>query len=308
MKIVTAGYPYVDIDAYAGCVAYAELLNKKGVEAAAVTTAPLNESIPKIVQDWHPDIKTNYTPSDQDEFTLIDLSDPDYIDKIVDPERITEVIDHHVGFEEYWQEKLGDGARIEFIGAACTLVYELWRDAGKITEISQTSARLLICGILDNTLNFGAKITTQRDREAFEQLRQYAELPEDWPQQYFEACETTITADLNGALGRDTKDICFKSFGDEPLTFGQILVWDAEHFLKQYDGEVIKALGQSRDEWFVNIISLKHGQSFFLSTSAKVKSWLESLLGIVFQDNLGQADRLWLRKEVIKQELIQSHS
>ena len=45
MKIVTSGSRYIDIDAYASCIAYANLLNLKGIEAKAVSTAKINESI-----------------------------------------------------------------------------------------------------------------------------------------------------------------------------------------------------------------------------------------------------------------------
>ena len=44
MKIVTAGSRYIDIDAYAGCIAYANLLNLKGIQAKAVSTAKISEA------------------------------------------------------------------------------------------------------------------------------------------------------------------------------------------------------------------------------------------------------------------------
>lgn len=144
MQVVTAGWPYLDIDAYAGIVAYAELLNKSGVPAIAVSTAPLNESIPASIQGWEAGLITSYQASNDDRFTIIDLSDPKFVDKITDIDRISQVIDHHTGFERYWSERIGDMAKIEFIGAACTLVFEFWRDADMLPQISQTSARLLI--------------------------------------------------------------------------------------------------------------------------------------------------------------------
>ncbi len=52
MKVVTSGAAYLDIDAYACCIAYAELLNHQGVEARAVSSAPLNASIPGTVLGW----------------------------------------------------------------------------------------------------------------------------------------------------------------------------------------------------------------------------------------------------------------
>lgn len=43
--IVTSGKRYIDIDAYASCIAYAKLLRLKGKNAKAISTANLNESI-----------------------------------------------------------------------------------------------------------------------------------------------------------------------------------------------------------------------------------------------------------------------
>ena len=57
MKIVTSGSRYIDIDAYAGCISYSYLLNLKGIQSKAVSTAKLNESITKKLLEL--DIKLN---------------------------------------------------------------------------------------------------------------------------------------------------------------------------------------------------------------------------------------------------------
>jgi inorganic pyrophosphatase len=133
------------------------------------------------------------------------VSEPEYFESFVDRERIDEVIDHHPGLEDYWQERIGDGATIEHVGAACTQVYEKWEQAGIADQISERSAALLMCGILDNTLNFGAAITNQRDRHAYQQLERRANLPHDWPAIYFEACGQSILSDLPRAIANDLK-------------------------------------------------------------------------------------------------------
>ena len=123
MRVITSGSTYLDIDAYAGCIAYAELLQKLGTEAQAVSTAVLNESIPAVVREWHAPLVTKYNPSDNDTYTLIDVSELKYFDTFVDLARVDEVIDHHPGLESFWQEKIGDKAIIEHVGAACTQVF-----------------------------------------------------------------------------------------------------------------------------------------------------------------------------------------
>ena len=302
MRIITSGFRYADIDAYAGCVAYAELLQKQGVDAQAVSTAPLNESICKTIRSWQAPIQNAYTPSDDDTYTLIDISEPEYFEKIVAHDRIDEIIDHHPGFESYWQEKIGDKSQIEFIGAACTLVYERWRDAGLLREMSMTSARLLVSGILDNTLSFGAKITTPRDVDAYNVLLAQSELPADWTAQYFTECQDAILDDIVVAIQNDTKLLSFKSF-DHPICFGQLVVWDAEKVLSEHQDVIQKTLENMNPNWFMNLISVGERKSYFVTDNEEVQAWLTKLLNVQFDGKVATAEHLWLRKEVIMQDI-----
>ncbi len=305
MKIVTAGSAYVDIDAYAGSIAYAELLQTQGIPAESVSTAPLNESISQTVRSWQAPLKTKYVPNKNDTFSLIDVSDPKYFDKIVDLNRVDEVIDHHVGFEQYWQERIGESATIEFIGAACTLVYERWKVAGLSKEISVRGARLLVCGILDNTLNFGAQVTTSRDITAYKELLAKADLPDDWTAQYFTECQAAILQDPLAAMRNDTKILSPKSF-DKSVSFGQLVVWDGKAMLTQYQKVLQTAAKATKLDWFMNLVSVGEQKSYFVSDNPKVQIWLSNLLGVQFVDSVAVADRLWLRKEVVKQDLTSS--
>lgn len=305
MKIVTSGAKYIDIDAYAGCIAYAELLQLQGEEALAVCTAPPNESVSDTIRSWNAPIKTTYEPSEHDEFILIDVSHQEHFDEIVDLEKVSEVIDHHPGFEQYWRDRIGDQAVIEFIGAACTLVYEKWKRAGLSDEMSVTSARLLVCGILDNTLNFGAKVTTQRDVEAYEELLKIANLPDDFTAQYFSECQSAILQDLVGAMRGDTKVLSFQSF-DRPMSVGQLVVWDGGKILAENREIISQTLSAIKPDWFMNLVTISEGKSYFIAEHAEVQRWLEKLLRVHFKDNVAAADRLWLRKEIIKQDIEQA--
>lgn len=303
MRIITSGARYIDIDAYAGCVAYAELLQKLGQDAQAAGEATLNQSVPPILRAWQTDFKTIYTPSDSDTFTLIDVSESEYFEPFVDQNRIDEVIDHHPGFEEYWQDRIGDGAVIEHVGAACTQIFEKWERAGILGQMSQTSARLLMCGILDNTLNFGAKITTERDRHAYEELRNIADLPEDWPAQYFAACQAEIVRDLPQAVQDDAKTKRgLKTFSDT-LAIGQLAIWDGPELVTHSFDTFKQTLSADDSLWFMNLISIKDGCSYFVTDSPEVQTWLANLLGVKFDGIVAAADRMWLRKEILKADI-----
>lgn len=298
MRIVTAGERYLDIDAYAGCVAFAELLRAQGQDALAASTAPLNESITDELRTWQCQFATSYNPSSTDTFSIIDVSNPKHFHPMVALDRVDAVVDHHVGFEDFWNGRIGAHARIEFIGAACTLVYEAWKEAGLLDQMSKTSAGLLACGILDNTLNFKAKITTSRDHEAYDYLHTRADLANDWPKHYFLDCETAIVKDLPTAVHNDSKVLEFKTFSHQ-LANTQLIVWDNGPILDQMD--ILKAtLTTLEPHWFVNLISLSDGLSRLVTDEPAVQHWLSHLLNVKFEGAVASANRPWLRKEIIK--------
>lgn len=302
MRIITSGSKYLDIDAYAGCIAYAELLQTQGIDARAVSTAPLNESVPQIVRDWQAPLTTNYSPSPSDTYTLVDVSNPDFFEAFVDQQRTDEIIDHHPGHEQYWQERIGDRAIIEHVGSACTQVYEKWLSAGLADQINQTTARLLMCGILDNTLNFGADISCDRDRQAYDQLREYANLPNDWEETYFNACQQSITANISHAIAGDSKSINFKTF-PRTMMVGQCTVWDAGRLAHDSFGSIKQALTNTTPDWAMNIIGINDGKSHFVSDVPEVQTWLQDTLKVHFDDNVAVSDRTWLRKEIMKADI-----
>ena len=304
MRVVTSGARYIDIDAYAGCVAYAELLQKLGQPAQAVGEAVLNESIPSIVREWQTDFKTAYVPSGSDTFTLIDVSEPEYFETFVDHDRIDEIIDHHPGLEQYWHDRIGGRAAIEHVGAACTQVFERWEQAAVLGRMSETSARLLMCGILDNTLNFGAEITTGRDENAYEALGKIAGLPKDWPAKYFAACQAGIVYDLLQAVERDVKTMCRLKTFPGPLAVGQLAVWEGSELALNSSDTFRRALSADRPLWLMNLISIEDGRSYFVTEVPAVRAWLTNLLGVRFDGNVAVADRMWLRKEILKVDIV----
>jgi inorganic pyrophosphatase/exopolyphosphatase len=302
MRIVTSGAAYIDIDAFAGCVAYAELLKLQGFSAYAISTSPWSASITPTVRSWGAPLLSKYKPSFGDTFTLIDISDPAHFDAIVNLKNVNEIIDHHPGFEQYWFERLGERARIEFIGAACTLVYEQWLAAERVGRMNPVTARLLITGILDNTLNFGAHVTDNRDREAYATLMTRADLPTDWPARYFTECQQAIMADVPKALRNDTKRMEFAGLPGQTVV-GQLALWDGPAVLQTQLTAIRGTMQALQHQWFTNLISIGDGASYFIADDPVVQAWLTKLLSLKFDNGVARANRLWLRKEIIKQSL-----
>ena len=67
MKIITSGSKYIDIDAYASCIAYRELFKLKGIEAISVSTSKLNESITEQILECKQSLDS-YQESEEQEF------------------------------------------------------------------------------------------------------------------------------------------------------------------------------------------------------------------------------------------------
>lgn len=299
MKIVTAGSRYIDIDAYASCIAYANLLNLKGIEAKAVSTAKINESITPNLLKLNYKLE-EYEKDDNDEYIIIDVSSKDYFDNIVVEDKIIEVIDHHVGFEEYWQNKLGEKAKIEFIGAVATLIVELYEKEEMLEKMSKDIAYLLMAAILDNTLNFKAKVTNDRDKSAYKKLETLVANEENYAEKYFLECQFNIQRDLKTAIENDTKIEEISIF--LPRIFAQLTVWNKEDILDK-KSIIYNTLENIGTDWMMNLICLKDGKSYIIASNSEVQRKLENLFDDRFQNDILVMDNVWLRKEIIKKAI-----
>lgn len=295
MIVVTSGKKYIDIDAYAGCIAYAKLLNLKGQEAKAVSTAKINESITSSILELNTKLD-QYEPTKNDEFVVLDVSNKEYFDKIINEDKIIEIIDHHVGFEEYWDNKLKDKSKIEFIGSVATIIVEQYEKENLMSEINKELAILLMAAILDNTLNLKAKVTSQRDIIVYQKLEKIID-EENYPEKYFKECQLQVEQNLKLAIENDTK---MEQVHDMlPPIFGQLTIWDKESIIR--DKEIIyNTLDNMGNKWMINLICLKEGKSYIIAKDLEVKRNLENLFSKQFNTDIMEFNEVWLRKEIIK--------
>lgn len=297
MIIVTSGKRYIDIDAYAGCIAYANLLKLKGIEAKAMSTAKINGSVIQDLLKLNSKLDDNIVTNNDDEFVIIDVSNKDFFDKIVDQNKIIEIIDHHTGYEEYWKNKLGEKARIEFIGAVATIIVELYEKENLIEKMTNDIAILLMSAILDNTLNFKAKITTDRDKIAYKKLENIVDEGKNYAQRYFLECQSNIERDLIKAIEDDTKIENINYI--LPPVIGQITIWDKKNIIDNKD-IICNTLNNIGNEWMMNIICLQDEKSYIIASNLKVQKNLEKLLKGKFVNDIMELDDVFLRKEIMK--------
>ena len=297
--IITAGSTYLDIDAYACMVAMAELLNLQGTHALAYSGALCNYSVcPSLTEKGQivRSIPLHFNENNA-QYIIVDVSDPDFLKSAVPLDRVTEVYDHHVGFEDYWQSRIGSGAHIEFIGAAATLIYREWERAGLTREMKIPTAKLLIAAILDNTLNLTSSNTTQEDIEVFRALCAHAGVGEEFRAAYFSEVQKSVEADLKNAIFGDIKTV-----RDNPVLpprVAQLCVWNAQSVLDRLS-EIRGWFAPLGEPWMINLIDLSGDCCYFVCEDEQAQKRLEPVFDVRFEAGIARTAKPYLRKQIIK--------
>lgn len=296
--VLVTCYVNPDLDGVSGSVAYAEFLQKTGKNVVASIFGEPHEEAKYILNRF--DIPYPQELPDAhgfDEVILVDSSDLKGLEGKVMPEKVVEIIDHR---------KINDAnvflnarVQIELVGAAATLVAEKFMKNG--VGISKESAILLCGGILSNTLNFKAGVTTDRDREAFEWLNNMALLPEGFWKELFLA-----KSDLSGdKLSERIKgDFAWFEMGKKKVGIAQIEMIGAKALVKEREVEILQILNTIKEERgldyiFQSTLELGDEKNFFVAENAEMKKLLEKVLGIEFVGNLATREGLIMRKQIV---------
>lgn len=293
---VTTSSDYTDLDGLSCAVAYCELLSLEGKSAEIIIPGKLNASVTEEIKGWVPKFLTKPSPETKS-FVSVDNS---YIKIIPDfaVDNLIEIYDHREWDKEFWMQRLGDKAKIEFLGAAATLIWEEFNKRGFKDKITQNSARLLYAAICSNTLNFTSKFTDKRDIEAFKDLSVVSNLPKGWVEKYFEDQEVQILQNPAESIINDTKKPHFYENLGKEITVGQLELWNSEKFVEENIPLIVDTMEKFGSKfWFFNAPSISQGKSFVVTNNDYIKKLLTNEFGIQFKGDVGQSDRIIERKE-----------
>lgn len=303
--ILVTCYVNPDLDGLAGVVAYAEFLNKTGRPArTAIFGSPHDEAkyVTSRFKLTGPEEIAN--ADGYEEVILVDASDLNGLEGRVAPEKIIEIIDHRKinEAEKFTRAKV----QIELVGAAATLIAEKFKEAG--VPISRESAILIYSAIISNTLNFKGSVTTERDRNIAQWLKQFIEIPDNYSQELFVA-----KSDLSGAklAQRIESDFAWFILGGKRVSIAQLEIIGAEELIEERSEEIILILNKLKidlniDSIFLNIIELEKLKNFIVALDDSTKNLLEKVLDIKFVGNVAVRNQLIMRKQIvplIKEEL-----
>lgn len=298
MKLVTC-YTNPDIDGTACSYAYSEYLNKIGILAMPAFFGNVDKEARFVIKKFK--IKKPLNAEKYldkiDDIVLVDASEISGISPKIKTEQIVEIIDHR---------KVNDSAKfplakiqIEFVGSAATLIAEKFKK-NKI-EISKESAALLLSAIISNTINFKAKVTTNRDIRMHRWLLLKIKLPKNYTHEMF-ADKSKINKPLKKYFLEDKFAIW--EFGGTKISTVQMEIIDLDKFIRKNIEKIKKTLTKIKNERsidtiFLTCIDIEKGFNVFVVIDDLAKDILSKALKIKFNGMIARRNGIIMRKEII---------
>lgn len=296
-KIVTT-YINPDMDGISLMYAYTELLRKKGEQSEYYFEGTMKKEAEIVLQKFNIKLNNATRIENEDKIVLVDTNYLAETPKAIKKENIVEIIDHHN--RDSWLESRNDiKIQIELIGAAATLVAERYKNEN--IKISRESAILLYYGIISNTMNLKIKLTSQKDIEMANWLKQQVpEITDEITKEIF------VEKSQIGDSLREEMEVEFKDqFMSISWSMGQLEVANVEDFLNRYEQDIrniLKTVSQEKNVEYisVNCMDIINGYSVIVSEDEKTAEIISNAIGLKFEDLKAKTNELVSRKEIVK--------
>lgn len=163
-KIIVTGHLNPDTDTIASSIAIANLLNQKDKEASAFKKGNLNKETALALEYSGQKEKISDLPeeiTEGQEIFLVDFNEQDQSPVNADKVKLVGLIDHHK-LASTWKTEEPILFRIEPVGSSCTLTAKIYQE--NRIEFSESISKLLLCGIVSDTLKLTSPTTTDEDK------------------------------------------------------------------------------------------------------------------------------------------------
>lgn len=295
-KIVVTSYTEPDLDGFSCAVAYAEFLNKTGMPAVVRIFGNPHVEATYLLQKFGFKVEQDRTLP-LDKVVLVDASELRDLDKFIRPESVIEIIDHrkYNDSSSFGKAKI----QIEFVGAAATLIAEKFYK--KNIDISTPAATLLYGAIVSNTLNFRAKVTTDRDRLMAQWLNSKLGFTKEFVEGMFRA-----KSDVSGEKlsQRIDADFAWFQLEDQKIGIAQMEIIDVKRLINTRKQEILTILQELKtkdhlDKIFISFIDLGEGFNAFITDEPGMQSLLSDTLNIKFEEDIALRSNFIMRKEIV---------
>lgn len=297
MKQIVTSYINPDLDGTASMYAYAEFLNKTGKESSYYIAGIPQKEVKIVCDMFHITLAGEQKLREDEKVTIVDTNNLTYV-PFTKPENIIEIIDHHPKSEDV--ENLTNARiQIETLGAVATLIAEKFKE--NEIPISRNAAILLYYGIISNSVNLKAKVTTKKDKEMTEWLStKCEEIDKEKIKEIF-----TRKSQIQGDLKKEMEvEIPFE-YQDKKIIIGQLEIVEVATFLDEYETKIEAILSSVKKEKnvdmiFINCIDILNGYSTFVAFDIETKKEINKLFQIEFQKNRAELQDIIMRKEIFK--------
>ena len=298
MRKVVTTYINPDMDGISLMYAYTELLNKKGEQANYYFEGTIKKEVEIVLNKFNIKLNNINKIENDDKIVLVDTNYLTELSKYVKKENIVEIIDHH-NRDSWLDDNTDIKIQIELIGAAATLVAERFKNEN--IGISRESAILLYYGIISNTMNLKIKLTSKKDIEMA-----------DWLKQQVPEITDKITTEIfveKSEIGNSLREEMEVEFKDQFMSIswsmGQLEVANVEDFLNKYENDIRKIQNTVSEENDVDYISVNcmdiiNGYSIVVARDEKTAKVISDAVGFEFKDLKAKTNELVSRKEIVK--------
>ena len=296
-KIVTS-YEEPDLDGVSSMYAYAEYLNKTGILSDYYIKGTPKKEVGIVCDLFNIKLNGLKEISKEQEAIVLDTNNLEEV-YFLNPEQIVEIIDHH-SKNKSSDECKNAKIHIERLGAVATLIAEKFKKDNVL--ISRESAILLYYGIISNSINLKASITSEKDINMAKWLEeQCGEITQEKITEIF----TLKSKVEDSELRKEMEAEIILDYAGKKLTVAQLEIANMEEFLKQKQDKVGFILNQIKEEKgldyiFINCVDILNGFNIVLTIDDDTKELLEKKLGYSFENMKCKFDRVIQRKDITK--------
>lgn len=239
-KIAIIGHKNPDTDSIVSAIAGKELFGKLfEVEAQAFRAGNLNNETKFVLDKFQAEIPEDVSNSQEiSSVALVDHNENSQTFAGLDFAKVDFIIDHH---KLSVQTEKPIFCRVEPIGSTSSLIAKMFFE--KEISLETKNAKLLLAGILSDTLNFTSPTTTDEDKKLAQRLGEVAKLDvEEFVCEMFKA-----KSSLDGISVEDIVSVDYKTFemGGKNVGIGTWETTNPESVDVKKD-EIMKALADKK--------------------------------------------------------------
>ncbi len=301
-KLIVIGHKNPDTDSIIASLVAAHYFNTVlKMDVQAYRAGEMNNETKFILQEFGIEAPELVGDLLEDEkVVLVDHNEENQISDKIDFSRVIQIIDHHkISLKT-------DGpifCRIEPIGSTSSLIAKMFFE--KNEKISEVYARLLLAGILSDTLNFTSPTTTEEDKKIAEKLNETAKIEiENFVSRMFEA-----KSSLEGISVEEIVSLDYKIFemGEYKVGVG---VWETTNpeSVNQKKEEILEILKAKKEKdkidllFFMSVDIIKQN-SYLYIISQKEGELAQKVFGGKIENEMMILEGVVSRKKQIAPQL-----